>query len=66
MFDWKDDSRKKNNLGLIAQEVEQIIPQINDENEPSEMVHKKLLQKNLWITNQYSIVNIINSKSTTN
>ena len=52
MFDWKDDSRKKNNLGLIAQEVEKIVPQVVEENEPSEMQDKKLLQKeNLLITN---------------
>ena len=45
MFDWKDDSRKKNNLGLIAQEVEEILPQIVDENEPSEMAGQKTAPK---------------------
>ena len=45
MFDWKDDSRKKNNLGLIAQEVEKIVPQVVEENEPSEMLGQKTAPK---------------------
>ena len=41
MFDWKDDSRKKNNLGLIAQEVEKIVPKLG-----KKMNHLKCWDKN--------------------
>jgi hypothetical protein len=34
-FEWKDESIKGEKLGLIAQEVESIVPSVVEENDPS-------------------------------